>query len=214
MGGRAFFFRPFPHGGERARLVGPCFDARPRMIELLPAALNRRERWKNGGGWTREIWREPADGEFSLRFSIAEVGSDAPFSDFPGCDRELVLLTGHGMRLVFDDGEDVHLHPPHGRHRFSGERRLHAVLVDGPTTDFNAIWRRDRYAVTCLHRPVAGSFLFFAESGVRWFVHVLSGHIRAGNCGLDPGDSAWIGGEGRAMLEGGGEVLLFRVCAT
>lgn len=184
------------------------------MIELLPATNHRRERWKNGGGWTREIWREPAEGAFSLRFSIAEVGADGPFSEFPGCDRELVLLTGQGMQLVFDDGETVALHPPHGRHRFSGERALQAVLVNGPTTDFNAIWRRDRYAVTCLHRPVVGSFLFFAEAGVRWFVHVLSGHIRAGSHGLDPGDSAWIGGEGRAVLEGGGEVLLFRVCAS
>lgn len=183
------------------------------MIKPLPAINYRRERWKNGGGWTREIWREPADGPFSLRFSIAEVGVGGLFSEFPGCDRELVLLTGHGMRLVFDDGEDVHLYPPHGRHRFSGERSLHAVLLDGPTTDFNAIWRRDRFTVTCLHRPVVGSFLFFAEVGVRWFVHVLSGHIRAGRDGLDPGDSAWIDGEGRAMLEGGGEVLLFRVCA-
>ncbi len=180
-------------------------------IRILPATGCRLERWKNGGGWTREIWREPGEGDFDLRFSIAEVGADGPFSAFPGCDRELVLLTGQGMRLAFDDGETADLHPPHGRHRFAGERPLQASLVNGPTTDFNAIWRRERFSVTCLHRPIVGSFVFFGEPGVRWFVHVLSGRIRAGLQGLDPGDSAWVTGSGKAMLDGGGEVLLFRV---
>ena len=49
-----------------------------------------------------------------------------------GCDRELVLLTGEGMRLNFDDGESVELTPPHDRHRFSGERALTAQLISGP----------------------------------------------------------------------------------
>ena len=180
-------------------------------INILPATDYRLERWKNGGGWTREIWREPAEGQFDLRFSIAEVGADGPFSLFPGCDRELVLLAGQGMRLVFDDGEQAVLHPPHGRHRFAGERPLQAFLPHGPTTDFNAIWRRDRYAVTCQHRPVVGSFVFFADARVRWFLHVHSGQVRAGEVLLDPSDSAWIAGSGRAVVQGGGELLLFRV---
>lgn len=180
-------------------------------IVALPSSEYRLERWRNGAGWTREIWREPPSGDFDLRFSIAEIADDAPFSSFPGCDRELVLLSGHGMRLAFEDGETVILHPPHGRHRFVGERPLKGLLVNGPTTDFNAIWRRDVLEVTCFHRPVVGSFVFFGAAGVRWFLHVLSGRIRAGDHDLNPGDSAWILGEGRAMLDGGGEVLLFRI---
>lgn len=180
-------------------------------VNVLPAAGYRRERWKNGGGWTREIWREPAEGAFQLRFSIAEIGADGPFSAFEGCDRELVLLSGHGMRLAFDDGETVLLEPPHGRCRFSGERPVSGLLMDGPTTDFNAIWRRDAFEVSCLHRPVVGSFVFFAEPEVRWFLHVLSGEVRTGGHALRIGDSAWLSGSGRAMLDGGGEVLLFRV---
>jgi environmental stress-induced protein Ves len=57
-------------------------------ITLIPANEYRRERWKNGLGWTREIAREPADGDaWTWRLSIAEVEKDGPFSAFPCCDR-------------------------------------------------------------------------------------------------------------------------------
>src|SRR5690606_14777098 len=59
----------------------------------LPANEYRRERWRNERGWTREIYRHPeGSGDWEWRVSIAEVDQDAPFSTFPGCDRELVLL--------------------------------------------------------------------------------------------------------------------------
>src|SRR5512134_1905356 len=100
-------------------------------ITLIPANDYHRERWKNGLGWTREVVRwPPGAAEWDWRLSIAEVDKDAPFSAFPGVDRELVLLAGEGMRLVFDDGESVELLPPHGRIRFPGERGLHAELID------------------------------------------------------------------------------------
>ena len=103
-------------------------------IALIPANEYRRVRWKNGLGWTREILRAPSEGDaWDWRLSIAEVEKDGPFSEFEGCDRELVLLAGEGMRLRFDDGECVELTPPHSRHRFAGERPLSAELVAGPT---------------------------------------------------------------------------------
>jgi environmental stress-induced protein Ves len=67
-------------------------------IVHLPANEYRRERWRNQLGWTREIYRQPQDdADWSWRASIAEVDRDAPFSAFPGCDRELVLLAGDGQ---------------------------------------------------------------------------------------------------------------------
>src|SRR5690606_10863682 len=71
----------------------------PRMpsARILPAAAYRRGRWRNGAGWTRQIHAEPsadATHEWDWRLSIAEIESDAPFSSFPGVDRELVLLEG------------------------------------------------------------------------------------------------------------------------
>lgn len=188
-------------------------------ITLLPANEYRRERWKNGLGWTREILRHPAAGDaWDWRLSIAEVDKDGPFSAFPGCDRELVLLSGEGMRLHFEDGDCVTLLPPHSRHRFSGERALAAELLAGPTHDFNAMWRRSVVDVSVLHRPLVGTMVFFPEVGVRWFAYLLSGQAYFRDqpypMHLAQGDSAIIDlpeyGE-RTLLDGGGEVLLVRI---
>jgi environmental stress-induced protein Ves len=187
-------------------------------VRLFPANDYRRERWKNGLGWTREILRQPPDAEvWHWRVSIAEVDKDGAFSAFPGCDRELVLLAGEGMRLLFDDGETVVLNPPHDRHRFAGERALRAELLNGPTHDFNAIWRRDAVHTQVLHRPLVGAMVFFAEPAVRWFIYLLKGqanfkdqplplHLQQGDSALiEPGESG-----SRVILDGGGEVLLVK----
>ena len=189
-------------------------------ITLLPANEYQRVRWKNGQGWTREILRVPADQpDWDWRVSIAEVDQGGPFSVFDGCKRELVLLTGEGMRLNFDDGETVELLPPHGRHRFAGERGLSAELLAGPTQDFNLIWRRDRLNAELLHRPLVGPMLFFAVPSVSWLIHLISGQAyfkdQAQVPPLQAGDSALLqpldGGVHRLILDGDGEVLLARM---
>ncbi|HEY0310268.1 MAG TPA: HutD family protein, partial [Luteimonas sp.] len=71
---------------------------------IIAAADHRRERWRNGAGWTRQVHAQastdPAHA-WDWRLSIAEIEADAPFSAFPGVDRELVLLQGEGLRLRF-----------------------------------------------------------------------------------------------------------------
>jgi environmental stress-induced protein Ves len=94
------------------------------LSRVIPANDYRRERWRNGAGWTRAICRVPERDEWDWRLSIAEIERNAPFSTFPGIDRELVLLGGNGLRLRFDDGETRQLDPPYGRVRFAGERAL------------------------------------------------------------------------------------------
>ena len=187
---------------------------------VIPANEYRRERWRNGLGWTREILRqgEAGSNDWQWRLSIAEVEKDGPFSAFPGCDRELVLLAGEGMRLRFEDGDCVTLSPPHSRHRFAGERPLSAELIDGPTHDFNVIWKRNAVDVAVHHRPLVGAMVFFPEGGVLWFVYLLSGHASFKDqpvpMRLAPGDSALIRtfeGGARTILDGGGEVLLVRI---
>lgn len=189
--------------------------ARSRVI---PAVDYRRSRWANGAGWTREIHAEPAGEGWDWRMSIAEVGTRASFSCFPGVDREIVLLAGEGMRLEFEDGEVVRLEPPFGRHRFAGERALVGDPVGGPTQDFNLMWRRDRIAADLWRRPLVGAMVVFAEPGQTWAIHVLAGGARfADGSGLPPlamGDTALLsaGGERlRHVLDGGGEALLMRL---
>lgn len=184
----------------------------------LPAFEYRRERWKNGLGWTREILRHPASGEdFDWRVSIGEIERDAPFSPFPGCARELVLLSGGGLALEID-GETRLLEPPHGRLRFSGAAAVQARLPAGPVHVFNLIWRAERFAAQLLHRPLVGPMLFFDEPGVQWLLHLMNGRAELRDQPRAPlieaGDSLWLQGEGdagRIILSGGGELLAVRL---
>ena len=181
----------------------------------------RRERWRNGLGWTREILRLPAQGDdWALRLSVAEIELDAAFSAFPGVERELVLLQGNGVRLRFEDGRVAEVLPPHGRVRFAGEETLHGELVDGTTHDFNLMWKRDLLQAELLHRPLGGAMFFFCEPGVAWALYLLAGHAEFGaDSGLPPmhaGDTAWLaaGKRQRHALRGGGELLVIRVSAA
>ena len=190
---------------------------------VIAANEYRRERWKNDAGWTREIVRFPDNAEWQWRLSIAEIERDGPFSTFDGIDRELVLIHGNGLRLRIEAGEggeagEVHeLHPPHGRMRFQGEQRVLGELLDGPTHDFNLMWRRDAFAAELLHRPLVGPIVFFTEPGTIWAIHLLAGQAKfdeaSGLPAMWMGDTALLasGSRQRFILEGGGEILAMKL---
>lgn len=188
---------------------------------VIPANEYRRERWRNGSGWTREIHAHfPAGSrtEWAWRLSIAEIEQDAPFSVFPGIERELVLLSGNGLRLRFDDGEVRELHRPHDRLRFAGERAVTGELLDGPTQDFNLMWWRDAIHAQLWHRPLVGPMVVFAEPGTVWAIQLLAGHARfaddSGLPDLAAADTALLQADGsrlRHVLDGAGEALLIRL---
>lgn len=185
---------------------------------VIPANEYRRVRWRNQLGWTREIVKLPDGDDWDWRLSIAEIERDAAFSSFPGIDRELVLLSGNGLRLRFDDGEMHQLQPPHDKWRFAGERAVVGELVDGPTHDFNLMWRRERVHAHLWHRPLVGPMVIFAEPGTTWAVYLMAGQARfADDSALPPlaaGDTAILEAGPRRLrhvLEGGGEVLLMRI---
>jgi hypothetical protein len=189
------------------------------FLRPLPAHEYRRERWRNGHGWTREVLRMPEGAEdWDWRLSIAEIERDGPFSSFPGIERELVLLHGNGVRLRFDDGEVREVVPPHGRVRFAGERALTGELIDGPTHDLNLMWRRDRIDAELWHRPLVGSMVLFVEPAEQWLVYLLSGRARCthGDATVDiaMGDSLLLSADAarkRFALDGGGEALIARL---
>jgi len=190
-------------------------------IRVIAANEYRRVRWKNGLGWTREIVRLPDNDAWIWRLSIAEIEHDAPFSRFPGVGRELVLLGGNGLRLRFGSGEVRELLPPHASVRFEGEAAVTGELVDGPTTDFNLMWRRDAIDAQLWHRPMVGAMVVFIDPGETWAVHLLSGHAgfdgRDDGSGLLAGDTALVQTRDvrrRCVLEGAGEALLIRLTPT
>ncbi|WP_347261188.1 HutD family protein [Rudaea sp.] len=181
----------------------------------------RRVRWKNGGGWTTELYSHPApenDDGFGWRVSIADVESDGAFSTFPQCDRWIALLDGNGMRLEFDDASpaalDQRLHFVH----FSGDVRTRGSLVDGPVRDFNLIARRDLWQCEIRRRPLVGSMLFAASAADLWFVHLAAGSARIERRGELPeigaGDSLLLESEGESgsvVIDGGGELVVIRL---
>lgn len=102
--------------------------------------------WRNGLGRTRELAVHPpgADGDdFLWRASVAEVSSDAPFSRFPGVDRQIVLLEGKGFKMTLDDDRVHLLSAPLRPFAFPGEAAVAVTLIDGATRDFNLMFRRE-----------------------------------------------------------------------
>ena len=174
--------------------------------------------WKNGGGSTAEIYRYPEQTDDWLwRMSVAHIEQDGPFSAFPGCDRELTVLQGEGMQLVFDDRIEPVI-PPYGQIRFAGEQTPDCHLLDGPTRDFNAIWKRQAFEIHGQRRAMTGSLWCIPESGVTWFVYFLSGTGRIKDDPDSPvieaGDAIWLRpsqGASRLVLEAHGEALWIKL---
>ncbi|QHG87672.1 HutD family protein [Xanthomonas cucurbitae] len=111
----------------------------------------------------------------------------------------------------------VELLPPYQRVRFAGEDTVRATLLDGPTQDFNLMWRRDLLRAELLHRLLVGSMMFFADRDSAWAIYLLAGQASFGReSGLPPlaaGDTAWLSASTRTryLLDGGGELLAIRV---
>ncbi len=110
------------------------------QVDALPAIP-----WRNGGGATRNLAVEPEDAgfdDFLWRVSIAEVTQSGSFSQFPGVDRTIVLLSGDGMVLRSADGSQFALTTPFVPHDFPGETAMDATLTGSATRDFNVMTRR------------------------------------------------------------------------
>ncbi|HVV95639.1 MAG TPA: HutD family protein [Rhodanobacteraceae bacterium] len=186
---------------------------------LLKAAGYRRMRWKNDGGWTTEIARDPADAtDFRWRISIAEIERDGPFSPFIGVERELMLLSGGGIELDVD-GATLRVVERFRHVRFSGEARVDCRLVAGPTRDFNVMTRRDAVRAELIARPLVGPMVLFPETSVVWLAHLFSGSAEAqtdsAKIPLETGDTLRIDFDGRdagrVVIDGGGEIVLVKL---
>jgi environmental stress-induced protein Ves len=189
-------------------------------LTRLGASDYKRVRWKNDGGWTTEIARDPpGEGDFRWRISIADIESDGPFSAFPGVSRDLVLIAGNGILLDIGDAPTLRLTERFQRVHFDGEASVDCALVAGPTRDFNVMARRDAVRAEVVARPLVGSMVLFAEPGVVWLAHALSGHAQARaddeSVALAAGDTLRIDfdepASGRAVIDGGGEIVLVKL---
>jgi environmental stress-induced protein Ves len=183
---------------------------RSRIIRLHDCPL---QPWKNGLGGTREIAVQPSSAsidDFIWRVSVAEVSRDAPFSSFPGIDRQIVLLDGAGLRMTLDDALVHDLTTPFMPFAFAGEARVMATLVDGPTRDFNLMLRRGQARGEIMVRQAPASCPLDPSVTL---VHAVRGVIDTPDGPLRAGDS-WRPEtipRGRLHLRHGALALLVRI---
>lgn len=147
------------------------------------------QRWKNGLGSTREIAVQPSAAglaDFLWRVSIAEVDSAAPFSTFPGIDRQIVLLDGDGFTMHMDDGRQHALTTPFAPFAFAGEVQVAVTLAGGPTRDFNLMLRRGSVRGEVGMRQTPGRWL---PDPAVVLVHAARGMIDTADGTLHAGDS-------------------------
>lgn len=147
--------------------------------------------WKNGLGSTRQIAAHP-DGagidDFVWRVSLADVDSAAPFSAFPGIDRQIALLNGNGFTMTLDEDQVHALTTPFRPFAFAGEAKVTVVLADGPTRDFNLMVRRARASGDVQVWSEPGSYL---PDPAIVLVHAARGHIDTPDGVLRAGDT-WL----------------------
>ncbi len=109
----------------------------PTLTALHDAPL---QRWRNGGGVTRELLAWPGADGWRLRISVADIEADGPFSTFPGVQRWFAVLQGGGVALTFDGAEHV-CRPGDDALQFSGAATVAARLLRGTSRDLNLMLR-------------------------------------------------------------------------
>ena len=109
----------------------------PRLIvtaSVLP------QRWRNGGGLTRELLAWPEGAGWSLRISVADIEADGPFSAFPGVARWFAVIEGAGVELTIDGAAQL-LRTGDAPLAFDGAASTTCRLLDGATRDLNLMLR-------------------------------------------------------------------------
>jgi uncharacterized protein len=120
-------------------------------VIIVNATTVAPQRWRNGGGRTRELLTWPAGDDWKVRISRADIESDGPFSVFAQVQRWFAVVHGAGVVLAFADGE-------HTMRRgdeplcFDGGQAPGCRLLGGPTQDLN-LMARDGAAVMCRAMP-------------------------------------------------------------
>ena len=156
-------------------------------LQTLPAMA-----WKNGGGVTREIVREPAGAsldDFDWRVSVADIAAAGPFSRFVGVDRHLLLLEGDGVNLTSAEaGLHVNLLADDTVLAFSGDVDMSSQLLGGAVRDFNVMTKRGVWQ--------AQVEVWTAEGGIHAEAGLLLQTRGQARCEHEEGEAVLVAGQG------------------
>jgi len=117
-------------------------------VQIINSSEFTEMPWKNGGGFTTELFRVHNGNDFKFRISKAQIKNDGPFSIFPHIDRIIMLDRGNGFSLKGPNVDEI-LKDIKTVFHFRGEESIECHLLDGPCIDFNVMTDR-RYATTSL----------------------------------------------------------------
>lgn len=155
--------------------------------------------WKNGQGITSQIAIFPETAafpseEFLWRLSSAAIQASSTFSQFPGCDRLLVVWRGEGLLL-----NGTHL-PPLVPCEFSGETPMSCELLGDEVLDLGVIVRRGRVRATMEIKEVhAGSNVMICTEGV-YLLFCLEGNLVVQGISIHAADTMQIEAESRIEI--------------
>lgn len=187
-------------------------------LTRIPAEAQPTLAWRNGGGLTRQIVRVGAEDGYAWRASLARVDASGPFSEFPGYRRAIALIEGGPLRLCFPDGQWLAVEPRLRSHLFPTDAAPVCELGEQAATVFNLIYDPTQVQPQLLPRPLVGSMVFFDQAGVDWLLYLLSGEaelrLGAEHQWLGPMHGLLLEGDGgaeRAVLSGGGEIVLVKI---
>ena len=187
-------------------------------ITAIPPQSQTPLRWRNGLGSTREIARVGPEDDFLWRASVARIDASGPFSAFPAHQRWTCLLDGGPLNLVFAGGRRLPLEPRMRAITYPGHPAPMGVLDGQFAIVFNVMAARSGITVQVLPRPLVGSMLLFDQAHTDWLIYLVSGQatLRLGEQRHWLGEQHALllegeGSSGRAVLEGGGEVVLVRI---
>lgn len=124
--------------------------------------------WKNGAGMTAEIDIQPPtanfqDSSFEWRLSSARIEDENQFSQFPGYNRILTVLSGEGLIL---NSQEL---GPFEVFEFEGEDRIECSLIDHPVEDLGVIFKRDRYEASMQILDVTAPMYLKLQPGTHFF---------------------------------------------
>jgi hypothetical protein len=134
--------------------------------------------WRNGGGVTYEITREPAARDpFDWRLSLARIERSGPFSDFAGYERAITLVSGGGCLLRGVGLEPTELREPGATALFDGGAPVSCELLGGACFDLNLIVRRPGRILAVDHFALLAHETEALQEDVNGAVFCLQGAI-------------------------------------
>ena len=119
---------------------------------ILRANQHKKMIWKNGGGITYQIDRQPNDDQddFDWRLSMAQIKSPGgPFSLFPNIDRTLSIIDGNSLTLLIkNNNQSIQLDQNSQPFSFPGEFSINSQINEETLTDFNVMTKRNQFKHT------------------------------------------------------------------